>query len=360
MSYYVHSLDPFAIQFTQDFGIRWYGLAYLVSFLISYFMVSYMAKIKSIPLSVEKVGDFITYMAIGTLAGGRLGYCLFYSPDLLTQFSGEFPFWGVLEVHRGGMASHGGILGFVAVVLWYGRKEAVPWRMLGDLTALGASLGAGIGRIANFINGELFGRAAGAGVKWAVQFPQEVYLWANYQTEKLKTLVEAVSALGPVSLPNGKTQVVQAETWLEWVSRYKFDSSSHQAVNALIEQMILAVQKGQESVILALGEVLTPRHPSQLYQSVLEGFLVFFVISMLWLKPRKPGVISGVAAIMYALARILGEHFRMPDAHIGFQALGLTRGQWLSVVMIVIFILYIFFSLKAESKPMGGWRKNKG
>src|SRR5690606_2859466 len=105
----------------------------------------------------------------GTLIGGRLGYCLFYKPELLISFSSGFPFWGVLEVHKGGMASHGGILGIMVACWLFARREKIPTLHAIDVAAFGGQWGVIYGRIANFINGELYGREASEGFKWAVK-----------------------------------------------------------------------------------------------------------------------------------------------------------------------------------------------
>ena len=99
----VHSLSPFLLQFSETFGIRWYGTAYLVGFLFGYFLVSWLSERQSAGLSRALVGDFVTTIAIGTLVGGRLGYALFYSPDLFIKFKSDFPYWGLLAVNEGGL-----------------------------------------------------------------------------------------------------------------------------------------------------------------------------------------------------------------------------------------------------------------
>jgi prolipoprotein diacylglyceryltransferase len=104
----VHNFDPFLWQIHGNFGIRWYGMAYLAGFLCAFYMIHKMALINKAQIPVRLVSDFITYCAIGILVGGRLGYVFFYSPDLLIQFKSEVPFWGVLAVNEGGMASHRG------------------------------------------------------------------------------------------------------------------------------------------------------------------------------------------------------------------------------------------------------------
>ncbi len=342
MNQYVHQLSPFALQFTETFGIRWYGLAYLVAFIIAYIFIDYMAKTKRILLDREQVSDFITYGAIGVLAGGRVGYALFYSPELITHFSGQFPYWGVLEVHRGGMASHGGILGVLLASWLFGRKHKIPFMHLQDLTTIAGSLGFFFGRIANFINGELYGREAPAHLSWAVKFPQEIYHWGASEVEKLMALAPAAQTLG-----------VSTSTWTEWINRY--DHASRDQINHMKEQIVNATQTHNMTLIEALAPALTPRYPSQLIQALLEGFLVFVVLVVVWRKPQKIGVLSGIFGFGYCLARIVGEQYRLPDYGIGFQWLGLTRGQWLSVAMALVALAILIYSIRRPGQKIGGW-----
>lgn len=349
-SVYIHDLDPFLIQFSDTFGIRWYGLAYLAGFLAGYYLIAYMAKKKTIQLPYSKVADFITFIAIGTMVGGRLGYAAFYAPELFTEWTSDFPFWGVLKVHEGGMASHGGIIGIIATCFIYGRVNKIsPFHAL-DLTVFGGTLGVFFGRIANFINGELYGRAASEGVAWAVKFPQEMYLWARNSWDRLKEAAPAAEALGQIPAGGGRFIEVSAETWTRWV-----ETRAHGQVRAGIEAMIHAVQTGHAEVAMVLAPVLTARHPSQIYQALMEGLLVFVVLSLMWLKPRKPGVISASFGVLYAIMRIIGEQFRMPDAHIGYEWLGLTRGQWLSVGMVAIMVVYLVYVSTRDTEKIGGW-----
>ncbi len=104
----VHSLNPviFYIWREKDLGVRWYGLSYMLGFLAAYFIIHWLARRQRTQLKPEQVSDFIVYGALGTLIGGRLGYCIFYNPELFTVFKTGFPFWGVLAVNEGGMSSH--------------------------------------------------------------------------------------------------------------------------------------------------------------------------------------------------------------------------------------------------------------
>src|ERR1041384_123262 len=107
---YVHNLNPFAIHFTGNWGIRWYALSYIAGFIGAYLILKALARHGRILLTTkEQVMDFVVYEAIGTMIGGRLGYCLFYRPSLLIEFTSRAPFWGLLAINEGGMASHGGI-----------------------------------------------------------------------------------------------------------------------------------------------------------------------------------------------------------------------------------------------------------
>lgn len=352
---YVHNLSPFAIQFTEHFGIRWYGLAYLTGFVLGYLAIIWMTKRGVTLFRFEQVADFITYAAIGVLVGGRLGYCLFYAPDLFTTFDNHFPYWGVLKVNEGGMASHGGIIGVLVVSWLYSRYHKLPFWHCQDLTVFGGSLGFFFGRLANFVNGELFGREAPAGLPWAVKFPTEMNLWVQRQFERLVDLKPAVQALGKLRSEQGDVIPVDANVWQSWLDGFGHDFSARQHVYETIDALITAVQAKNMQVTEALAPVLTARHPSQLYQAVLEGLLVFILLVWIWRKPQKPGVVAAWFGVLYCVARIIGEQFRMPDAHIGFQWLGLTRGQWLSIAMLTVAIAFLIWAYRRNVEKLGGW-----
>lgn len=362
---YLHDLDPYIIQlnfapfsswFGEDFGLRWYGMAYLVGFILAYLMWSYMSKKNLIPLTKQQLGDYLTYAAFGTMIGGRLGYCFFYAPETLTDFHGNFPFWGVLEVHKGGMASHGGIAGIMVASYLYARKVNVPTLLLIDLSSLAGGVGIFFGRIANFINGELFGRECAEKFWLAVKFPQELTYWAGYKLQNLNKLFPVVEKMGEQKLIDKQ---VYSEQWTAWLEGFNYNSLARSQIYDIIDKIILAVQNGNQIIQAELAPILTPRYPSQLFQAGMEGFLVFVACFVFWLKPQKPGVITGVFGLLYALMRILGEQFRMPDAHIGYQALGMTRGQWLSVGMIFVALAVIYVCSKSKNKKYGGWALKK-
>lgn len=363
MTTYVHNIDPFAIEFPATFhlggihveGIRWYGLAYLAGFLFTYLAISFMAKKGTTTMKVIEVGDFITLGAVGVMVGGRVGYCLFYAPSLLLDWTLSPPFWGVLKVYEGGMSSHGGILGVMAVCWWWSRSRKIDFFHVLDLVALGGGVGFFFGRIANFINGELWGREAPAEISWAVKFPQEMYGWTKDHLDRLAEIAPAVESLGSYINQKGETVQLSSGLWKSWISHYRTDVGSWNSVNEVIEKLIWATQNGQVQVAEALAPFLTARYPSQLIQSVLEGLLVFICLAIFWRKKRRPGTVAAGFGVGYAIARIIGEQFRMPDAQIGFQALGLTRGQWLSVGMLVVAIVFAWFAARRKSQPMGGW-----
>lgn len=348
----VHSFDPFALQISGDFGIRWYGLAYLTGFVMGYFIIHKMSQRAMSPLSGERLADFVTFIAIGTMVGGRLGYCLFYSPDLFTRFTSTFPYWGVLAVNEGGMASHGGILGIIFVCIWYARKHKLDKLHLFDVCGLVGGIGIFCGRLANFVNGELYGREVKSALPWAVKFPQEIYTWLSGKTgelAKVETLKSVVPEIG-----------VAPEKWSDWVSSYRFSSSSQFEIHSAVDKLILAVQSGNQKVIAGLAQVLPARHPSQIYEALLEGLFVFVVVNLAWLKPRKPGFIGALFVVTYAIVRIIGEQFRMPDAGIGFQLFGLTRGQWLSIAMVSAGFIFLFFMIKRKAELRPGWLSAEG
>lgn len=168
-SHWVHDLDPFLLHISGDFGIRWYGVSYLAGIMLGWWLLRRWSRSERLPMSPQQVGDFVVTIAIGMVLGGRLGYAAIYEPSLFWTFESGFPFWKLLAVHQGGMASHGGIAGVAAGAWWWSWRRRQDMLVLGDALATVAPLGIACGRLANFINGELWGRPWDG--PWAVIFP---------------------------------------------------------------------------------------------------------------------------------------------------------------------------------------------
>lgn len=326
---YVHNIDRFAIEFWPGGppflqGIRWYGLSYLLGFLIGYLLIRRVVRVGKSTLALKQVGDYVVTVALGGLIGGRLGYAVFYDPRLFV----DPPLIGLLQLWRGGMSSHGGLIGAVLAILCFAyRRRQSPLHML-DLGAFATPLGLFFGRIANFINGELYGRPAPAWLPWAVKFPQEIGTWSQDRITNLLARLRDLSVF-QTHPPRGFLE--------DWVAA--------------------RIQAGDRQVLAAVEPLLTPRHPSQLYQALLEGLCLFLVLLFVWRRPRKPGIVSGWFLVGYGFFRIVGEIFRLPDADIGYQWLGLTRGQWLSTPMIVIGLLFLILCQRRATPLMGSWRR---
>lgn len=306
LAYYVHDLSPFLIRFNENFGLRWYGLAYVAAFLIGVVVVRSLARRGWCDIPADKVADFIVGGAIfGVLLGGRLGYMLFY--DLAEFLRNPLI---IVRVWDGGMSAHGGIVGLMLYTLWYSRRHRVSWRNIGDNLVVAAPIGLFLGRVANFINGELYGRVTS--VAWAVQFPKEL-LESNARPETVELAVLEASQLNPA-----------------WNN-----------VSAIVENV------GHSPELRAqLAGTLDPRHPSQIYEALLEGAVLFAILWVLRTRFRLPnGVLTGVFFLGYAILRSVGELFREPDAPLTG---ALTRGQFLSVFLVLI---AVGFFLSAWLKP---------
>lgn len=163
-NYWIHDLDPFLFRFGENFGIRYYGLAYLLSFLIAFGLLALYYRKGRSPLAPEQQSNALFAVIVGVLAGGRLGYMLFYDLGGFVQNP-----LTLFKVWEGGMASHGGFLGGIAALVWIARREKIPFLRVADLFATLAPPGLLLGRVANFINGELWGRVTD--VSWAMIFP---------------------------------------------------------------------------------------------------------------------------------------------------------------------------------------------
>jgi phosphatidylglycerol:prolipoprotein diacylglycerol transferase len=306
LGYYIHDLSPFLIQF-GGFGIRWYGLAYLAGFVVGILLYRRLAVRGYSDLKPDQVSDFITMGALfGVLLGGRLGYMLFY--DAPAFFHDPLIFFRVWE---GGMASHGGILGLTLYTIWYARRHHLSFRNLADNLVVVGPIGVFFGRCANFINGELYGRITDA--FWAIQFPKEILL---YTPEHLDRLLGKTSSIDP-----------------------SFGSPEGLIAGVATSQPLREV----------LADEIAPRYPSQLVEAGLEGLLLFAVLWTLRTRMRLPnGVLTGVFFIGYAVVRILGECFREPDAPLTGM---LTRGQFLSLFMIAMGALFLFWAWRKPSYP---------
>jgi phosphatidylglycerol---prolipoprotein diacylglyceryl transferase len=257
--------DPVLIQ-VGPLAIRWYALAYITALVVGWRLVRRLATRSPAVATPLQVDDFLTWATLGVVIGGRLGYVLFYQPGRFLAHPLE-----ILQVWTGGMSFHGGMLGVAVAIAWYCRREHIPILGFADRISVVAPMGLGLGRIANFINGELWGREAPDWLPWAMIFPGG----------------------GPV-----------------------------------------------------------PRHPSQIYQALMEGLILFIIT---WTLSRREsvrarfGMLTGVFLAGYAIARSVGELFRQPDAFLGFLIAGATMGQLLSVPMLVAGIFLIVRSRRTAA-----------
>jgi phosphatidylglycerol:prolipoprotein diacylglycerol transferase len=282
-TFYEHALEPDLVRIpffkigpiTDGIPIRYYSLAYLAGLAFAWWFLKRLARRREIALDELMVADFIIPFALlGVMLGGRIGYVLFYDvdPDTRRYVWLDDPLQ-VLRIWEGGMASHGGVLGMLVAMAWFARTRRVPLLHLLDLCALTAPVGLFLGRVANFINGELWGRPGS--VAWAVVFPK-----------------------APAAPPDFQAAHPELESWF------------------------------------ARG--LVPRHPSQLYEALGEGLLLIVLLLLLHrrLLPRT-GALSAIFLLGYGVARVICEQYREPDSQIGLQWLGLTRGQILTSLMVI-------------------------
>lgn len=248
------------------FTLRWYSLAYLAGIILAYWHVGKMIKAPGAPLAQRHADDLFFYCTLGIIIGGRLGYATFYQPELWTSPSELVSLW------NGGMSFHGGLAGVVLAIAWVCYKGKLNFIRVTDYIAVSVPFGMLFGRLANFVNGELWGRVTDASLPWAMVFP-------------------------------------------------------------------------------SAGTM--PRHPSQLYEALLEGALLIVVMLLLFWKTRarfRPGLLVGVFTFGIALARFTVEFFREPDAQLAEFAVqtGLSMGQWLTIPLM---LLGLFFLVRALRRP---------
>jgi phosphatidylglycerol---prolipoprotein diacylglyceryl transferase len=261
-------IDPVAFRI-GPLAVHWYGLMYLLAFGLWWYLA--LRRLRHQPFnevssgwSSKDVEDMLFLGVLGTVVGGRLGYVLFYQPEV---YMGD-PL-KVFRVWEGGMSFHGGLLGVLASQWWFALSRGKPFWQVMDLVAPCVPLGLAAGRLGNFINGELWGRPAAASLPWAMVFPQ-----------------------------SGST---------------------------------------------------VPRHPSQLYQFLLEGVLLFVLLWMYARKERREGQVAAAFLVGYGVFRFIAEYFREPDSFLGLLAMNWSMGQWLSLPMIAAGVL---LWIRASTLPL--------
>ena len=271
-------LDPVALDL-GFFELRWYSLAYLAGIFLGYWYLLKLIKQPGSPMARRHADDLVFYAALGIILGGRVGYVLFYN----LSYYLERPL-DILKLWDGGMSFHGGMIGTVLGILYLSRKEKLQWLRVHDYVACCVPFGLFFGRLANFVNHELWG--APTSVPWAVRFPE---------------FVAGLETLGPA------------------------------------------------------------RHPTQLYEAVLEGVVLFAILWWMFWKTQaryEPGKLVGAFTFFYGVFRFLIEFVREPDAQlVGFaQSTGLHMGQWLSLPMIILgaWLMWTAKSRRQRVEPIAG------
>ena len=312
---YIHHLDPIIVNIPgTPLALRWYGLAYVGGFILGYLVLQWLSGKKLYCVEKDKLGDYVTLICIfGVLMGGRLGEFFFYwLPEHgLSGFLAD-PTW-VFRVWEGGMASHGGIIGVILTAFWYAWKHKLSAAALIDGVAIVSPIGLFFGRVANFINGELYGRVTDAANPLAMKFPLEIFELPTQQ--QIQALVAVEHAAGG----SMRSLALPGEQFFDTLSR---------------------LCRENQAVCEALGQFLNPRWPSQLFEAAGEGLLLFIVglsVRLLW-KKAPDGTFTAIFCFLYPAARIICECFKEPDASVWY---GITQGQWLSFLIAAIGIIFI-------------------
>lgn len=275
----LHDIDPIALSL-GPVQIHWYGVMYLLGFIAAWWLGRRRIRAGRLPgVSEQGFGDLLFYAMLGVVLGGRVGYVLFYAfGDLLQNPLMLFRIW------EGGMSFHGGLLGVMLGVWLWSRRNRTHFMDSMDFIAPLVPVGLGLGRLGNYIGGELWGKPTGG--DWGVVFPRT--LPTEYAT-----------------LPIERLRALHAQGALDAFAR----------------------------------------HPSQLYQAVLEGVVMAALVWWFSSRPRPRYAVGGLFALLYGLFRFLVEFVREPDAHLGYLAFGwLTMGQVLSLPLILLGLFWLWLS----------------
>ena len=340
---WLHDVSPYAWRISGDFGVRWYGLAYVLGFIAGYAILRWLAARRATLVPAARAADVIIAGAFGAVIGGRVGYVLVYQPSLLVEFSGSFPFWEALAINHGGLASHGGMVGLMLAAWLTARSLSreqiasggprVPFLGVTDAYAIAAPVGVCLGRLANFVNGELLGKIVAMPGEpapwWSVRFPQEIV--TRHAPELTQDQAATLAALLEASAPGA-------------AFRDQYDA------------LLARLWAGAPTLEAQLAPLLSARHPSQLYQAFAEGIVLGAALILIARRAHRPGVLTASFLVIYGVLRVITEFWRLPDDHLAVQRLaGLSRGQWLSVAMVVCGVLLMWWRRRRPCEAVRGW-----
>jgi phosphatidylglycerol:prolipoprotein diacylglycerol transferase len=276
-----------------------------------------------------------------------VGYVLVYQPSLLVEFSGSFPFWEVLAINHGGLASHGGMVGLL-LAAWLSARSIsreqlaaggprVQYLCVTDAYAIAAPAGVCLGRLANFVNGELLGKIVAMPGEpapwWSVRFPQEIV--TRHAPELTPDQAAMLAALLEASAPGA-------------AFRDQYDA------------ILARLWAGAPTLESQLAPLLSARHPSQLYQALAEGVVLGTMMFLIARRDHRPGTLTASFLIIYGVLRVVTEFWRLPDDHLAVQRLaGLSRGQWLSVAMVICGALLMCWTRRRACTPVPGWGSHR-
>jgi len=281
------TIDPVAVAF-GPLAIRWYALAYIIGLLIGWRYCLLLADRPPNLVSRRDIDDFLVWATLGVVLGGRAGFVLFYNLPYYIDHPAQ-----IFELWHGGMSFHGGAIGVTIAIVLFARARQLSIFALSDIVIEAIPIGLFFGRIANFINGELWGRITDVG--WAIIYPN--------------------GAVSPDAVPPALRELCQSVTFAD----------GSPGLNC-------------------------PRHPSELYEAACEGILLFLLLLYAEHRGarRRPGVETGIFLVGYAIARASGELFRQPDVQLGFLfhigGFGVTMGQLLSIPVLIAGLVIIWWA----------------
>ncbi|WP_457913857.1 prolipoprotein diacylglyceryl transferase [Candidatus Gillettellia adelgis] len=261
-----------------SFSLHWYGVMYLIGFIFAIWLALRRASQVESDWTKDEIENLLYTCFLGVVIGGRIGYVLFYNLSLFLHN----PLY-LFKVWNGGMSFHGGLIGVILIITWFSYRTQRNFLQLSDFIAPLIPFGLGVGRLGNFINGELWGRVTTV-TPWAMLFP-------GSQSEDIE-----------LATTNTK--------WMSLLNQY--------------------------------GTL--PRHPSQLYEFLLEGVALFIVLNLFICKPRPAGAVSGLFLLGYGIFRIFVEAFRQPDAQLGLFNNIISMGQILSIPMVIVGMIMIIIA----------------
>jgi|GEM_PF-5623646 len=313
----IHDFGPEMLTLFGALRLQWFGSFVFVGVIVSAWFASWIAHRQNAGFSQALVGSALSWMFIGSLLGGRIGYGLFYDTNMFFRFRPEFPVWGLLAFSEGGLSWHGAVLGALVASIFFAHRSGLSQMYILDLTAWVAPLLLFFSRLGSYFSAELLGAVSSAPTPIAFKYPAEILRWPEEVPEKFAQISDLGSA----------------------------------------QEIFNRFQAGDLALQTQVLPLLEFRYPFALISALAEGLLVFILLFLIWKSSRKPGMVTSAYLFFTAMAGFAVSTFEWIDASKNPSLLSFSLYQWICLFTALWALIFYVLWVRSRSMSIPGWSR---